>query len=195
MDRERVRELHYIAPIANLASICSRGLLCHKDSTRFAHRSVANASVQDLRARKCIPNGLRLHEYANLYFDARNPMMSALRAKYPNLIVVRVDPAILDLPGAVITDGNAAHNDTRFFPSPVGLVELDEQHVYAEWWTDPNPFIYREKKRWRCAEVLVPSYVSPQYLLGCYTYDEQRSGVCETTASDWQVEVKRNVFF
>lgn len=186
--------MHYIAPIASLPSICQHGLLCHEDAEGVTHDSVANASVQDLRAGKSVPQGLPLHQYANLYFDARNPMMSALRHLIPDLVVVRVDPAVLDLPGTVVTDGNAATHDTRFYPSPDGLEELDEEYVYAEWWTDPDLFRYWEKKRRRCAEVLVPSRVDSGYLLGCYVYNREKVTECAASGSELPAEVNRHVF-
>src|SRR5690348_11779452 len=78
MLRRRVKELHYITHVDNLASICARGVLSHQRARRVRHRSVASEEIQNRRARKRLPNGARLHSYANLYFDARNPMMYRL---------------------------------------------------------------------------------------------------------------------
>src|SRR5687768_12873759 len=79
LDRSRVRELHYITPISNLPSIGRLGILSHEAADRLQAASIAMPEIQDIRATKRVPNGLRLHQYANLYFDARNPMMSARR--------------------------------------------------------------------------------------------------------------------
>lgn len=187
-------ELHYITPIGSLASICDLGLLSHNRAAGVPHVSVANLSVQNNRVGKHVPQGMLLHDYVNLYFDARNPMMTALRGEYPELIVIRVHPSVLDEPETVVSDGNAASHDTRFFPSPQGLAGLEEQYVYATWWTDNDPFAYYEKKRKRCAEVLVPHHVPPEFLLGCYAYDDQKASVCSSLLVDREVEVNRNVF-
>lgn len=195
MERVRVTELHYIAPIESLRSISLHGLMSHNRAAQLPHRSIADEEVQDRRVGKRVPQGLLLHDYVNMYFDARNPMMSARRGENPNLIVVRVDPAVLDLPGAVITDGNAASSDTRFFGSPDGLAELDEQFVFAEWWTDSDFFAYLEKKRRRCSEVLVPEVVTPEHILDCYTFDNQRSAICSEVADGLLIEVNHHVFF
>jgi hypothetical protein len=195
MDRARVRELHFIAPVESLESIDQHGILCHQRAARLPHRDVANLGVQDIRAGKVIPGGRRLHEYANLYFDARNAMMSALRHLNPNLVVVRVAHEVLDLPGTVIADGNAARHETRFLASPGGLATLDEDLVYAQWWTDPDPVVAYEKRRRRMAEVLVIDRVRPEYVLGCYTYDQQRVNVCAEAVPSWRAEVRRGVFF
>src|SRR5689334_2999916 len=155
MLRTRVAELHYITPIENIGTILEYGILSHNLAERIPHQSVALAEVQERRQGKRVPGGRPLHDYANLYFDARNPMMFLRKDGWRDLMVVRVSPTVLDLEGVAITDGNAASDGTRFYAAPGGVVELDETAVYAEWWTDPDPWMKQEKKRMRCAEVLV----------------------------------------
>jgi hypothetical protein len=171
VERSRVRELHFIAPIESLKSIRTHGILCHDLAQELPHRSIANDSVQDIRVGKTVPGGLPLHAYANLYFDARNAMMSVLRHLNPNLVVVRVSPDVLDLPGTVIADGNAARQETRFLASPEGLAHLDADFVFAQWFIDPDPIVAYEKRRRRMAEVLVVNRVGPEHVVGCYVYD------------------------
>lgn len=195
MERSRIAELHYIAPIANLSSILERGILSHKRSEAIDHISVADDNVQDRRRGKRVPNGRLLHEYANTYFDARNPMMYKRLSRRTTLTVIRVKPDILDLPGTVIADGNAASAGTRFDPSPIGLAVLDEQRVYADYWTDPDAWTYYEKKRQRCAEVLVPDLVPPDLLIGCYVCADGVVQVCREAAHDLEVAVNARVFF
>ncbi len=83
MLRSWVTELHYIAPVANLGSIVTRGVLSHNLAARLPHApaSVVDERVQDHRGGKRVPRGLPLHDYANLYFDARNPMMYTPQAQ------------------------------------------------------------------------------------------------------------------
>ena len=71
-------------------------------------------TVQEKRDVKRVPGGLALHEYANVYFHARNPMMSTRRNEAHRLCVLRVSPEILNVPGAVIADQNAASKYVRF---------------------------------------------------------------------------------
>jgi len=188
-----VTELHYMTPIANVASIVTHGLLSHVRVAAVPHTSVALESVQDQRAGKQVPGGRLLHEYVNLYFDARNAMMWLRRS--PDLIVVRVRPDVLDIPGAVVADGNAASGPTRFFPSPAGLVNLDAARVYAEWWTHEEYWEQQERKRQRQAEVLVPDVVPPEYIVGCYTWREAAAGECRRLVAEWEVEVNVHVYF
>jgi hypothetical protein len=99
MERARVTELHYITPIANLASIVEVGILSHRRAAALAHASIAMEVIQDRRRDKRVPNGRPLHEYANTYFDARNPMMSRRRDERHQIAVVRISPDVLDLDG------------------------------------------------------------------------------------------------
>jgi len=132
------------------------------------HLSVADAAVQARRATRSVPNGLALHMYANLYIHARNPMMYVRKEQHLELCVIRVSPAVLDLPGVVIADGNSAANWTRFVPSPGGLSAVDRELVLADWWNTST-----EAKRIRSAEVLVPGVVTPNYLVGSYVSCKQ----------------------
>lgn len=72
---QRVVRLHCIMPIANLSSIMQYGILSYDRAAKLRHHSVAMQPVQERRDGKAVPQGLRLHQYANLYFDARNPML------------------------------------------------------------------------------------------------------------------------
>ncbi len=155
MKREDVKELHYIVPIANVASIVRHGLMSHNKAKRLIHRSVAMVEIQEKRDRKVVPGGLPLHDYVNLYFCARNPMLFKRREQHEELCVLRISTAVLDLPGAVISDGNAASGWTAFYPSPSGLAELNPEDLFAERWTDPDPILEWNKKRRKCAELLV----------------------------------------
>ncbi len=75
MRRSDLAELHFITHIANVASILEHGILCHKKAKRLDPASVAMPEIQDIRAKKAVPAGKPLHEYANLYIHARNPML------------------------------------------------------------------------------------------------------------------------
>lgn len=133
MDRSDVKELYYITPIANVLSITKYGILSHNRSSRLPHDSLAMQEIQDRRTNKQIPGAGRLHEYANLYFDAHNPMLSKLRARNNEMCVLRVDAAVLDLPGVIIADRNAASDYARFFPVSEGLAAIDKDRLFAQY--------------------------------------------------------------
>jgi hypothetical protein len=167
MRRDDLDELQYIAPMANLPSILSRGILSHNRAVRLPHESVAMEEIQDRRKGKRIPGGLMLHDYVNLYFCARNPMMYKRHDQHLKLCVVRVDLAVLDLPGVVISDMNAAKGYAAFRPVDEGLARIDKDELFAEYWTDPRDVYESERLRGvKCAEALVPRRVDPKFILG-----------------------------
>ena len=194
MDRDEVRELHFVTSIDNLDSILMRGILCHNRARRLPHRSVASESVQDIRRGKSVPGGLSLHSYANLYFHARNPMMYFLK-DLPDLVVVQVSPDVLDIPDTVVTDGNAATSNTRFEPSPAGLANLDSKLIFATYWTDDDYMRYLEKKRARNAEVLVPYVIPSEYIKGCYVDTKEKREACQEFKGMPAVDVRKGIFF
>lgn len=168
MERHQLTELHFITLIENLPSILERGIISHVLAEGVPHASVAASEIQDIRADKIVPGGRALHEYANLYFHARNPMMAKRRERHAELCVVRVSTDVLDLPGVVITSQNASSTYAAFRPSPDGLGILDYELVFARDWRDPNQIAYWRKKSIKCAEVLVPDRVPPEYITGVY---------------------------
>lgn len=167
----RVTELHCIMPIGNLPSVLQHGILSCERAARLQHASVAMQPVQDRRDQKRVPQGLRLHQYANLYFHARNPMLFKRLAEAPHLCVLRVSTDVLGLEGTVITDCNAASDWVRFLhPRQWPLVDFDD--VFAADWRHPGnaPRYYQHKSR-KCAEVLVPHRIAPELLIGARVVD------------------------
>lgn len=195
MLRERVEELHYITPIRNLPSIMQRGILSKMRADPLNPRSVADPDVQSIRALKMVPQGRPLHQYVNLYFDARNPMMYKRLSERNDIAVVRVAPDVLDMTGVVIADGNAASSGTIFYPSPKGLESLDDERVYAAYWTHSDYWEYVDRKRQRCAEVLIPDLVPPWYIRGCYAFTNGSRASCSELVPGLAVEVNKHVFF
>ena len=196
MLRSRVRELHYITHVDNVPSILTYGVLSHQRAQSVQHRSVASEEVQGRRTAKRLPNGAQLHDYANLYFDARNPMMSRLLYDgVHGLIVVRISSDVLDIPGTILTDGNAAADATRFYSSPGGLSNLDDTLIYAISWNDQDFWRKIEKKRVRNAEVLVPNMVGTEYIRGCYASDATMRTKCQMLAGTLEVGINETIYF
>jgi hypothetical protein len=169
MKREELDELHYITPIANIASILSHGILSHRLANRVRHESVAMQEVQDIRKNVVVPNGRRLHEYVNLYICARNPMLYKRKDAHASLSVLRVSTEVLDINGVIVTDMNAARSIVRFSPVATGLAYVDHKLVFADDWRHPgDPLAYDRHRAIKCAEVLVPDRVPPKYITGVY---------------------------
>jgi hypothetical protein len=159
-------------PVENIPSVLSYGILSHDRASKLTHATVAMKVIQDKRDKKHVPGGLKLHQYANLYFHARNPMMSKRRDEASEICVLRVADRVLGIPGAVITDQNAASNYVRFYaPAQIGRLDLDT--IFARNWKHPEDQI-REWKHSsvKCAEVLIPERIPSEFIKGAFVLND-----------------------
>ena len=195
MRRDELEELHYITLIRNVPSIVSRGILSHKRSERISHNSVAMEVIQERREKKIVPGGRPLHEYVNLYFHARNPMLYVLQSHHIELCILRVSAEILDLPGVVITDSNASSDYARFAPAPKGLFIVDKDLTFAEYWTHTDPFEAMRRKSAKCAEVLVPDRINPGLITEAYVSCSEAKETFEGLGVDIPVSINSHLFF
>lgn len=192
---QRVERLHCIMPIANLALVMEHGILSYDDAAKLLHRSVAMQPVQDLREAKSVPQGLRLHRYANLYFDARNPMMFKRRQEAPAICILAVSRKVLRLDGVVVTDRNAASPYARFL-HPNQCHEINFDDVFATDWRHPgDPVRYHQHKLRKCAEVLVAHRVAPNLIQGAYVLDETAQAMVEAQTPGLPTKSVRDMFF
>jgi hypothetical protein len=144
------------------------GLLSHNLSQKIAHESCASNDVQERRAKVVIPGGGALHEYANVYINARNSMMYSLRDKHHSLAVLSLSNNILDLPGTIVADRNASRDYCIFKPAAEGLKMIDSKLVFAEYWTHDNEIEQYHHEGAMCAEVLVPYKIEPCHIMKAY---------------------------
>ncbi|MET0072735.1 MAG: DUF4433 domain-containing protein [Candidatus Thiodiazotropha lotti] len=191
----RVTELHNIMPIGNIPSVLAHGILSHEQAAGLPHSDVSMADVQDRRDKVQVPGGMRLHQYANLYFDARNPMMYKRLAQVETLCVLSVSTDVLNNPGVVITDQNAASEYVAFWP-PSFLQYQDFDLIYADDWRHPNDRIaYWRHKSAKCAEVLVPNGIHADFILKAYVISEAARASLLATGFSKSVEFMPRLFF
>ena len=195
MTRGELSELHYIAHMDNVPSILRLGILSHRRAARVPHASVAMEAVQARRARVVVPGGRRLHEYVNLYLCARNPMLYRLRGRHLDLCVLRVSTDVLDLPGVVVTDGNASSGYARFAAAPGGLSIVDRDATFAEYWTAADQIVEWRKKSAKCAEVLVPDRIPPRFIFGAYVSCQQALDKLNNLDTSIAVTINGHMFF
>lgn len=196
MNRSDITELHYIAPIENVPSIMEHGILSNRRAARLPHRSVAMQEIQERRQDKRIPNARPLHEYVNLYFDAHNPMLSKCRAHNDSICVLRVDHAVIDVPGVIVADKNAAKDYVRFYTVQEGLQALNKDLVFARFWINrDDPFDEQYRRGVKCAEVLVPDVVDAGRIVGAYVANQQALAALEALGSRLLVTINDSMFF
>ena len=191
----RVTEFHCIMPLENIPSVLGLGILSNERAANLPHYSVALEVVQEKRHLKHVPGGLKLHQYANLYFHARNPMLFKRKDAAAALCVLQVSIESIHIDGVVVTDRNASSDYVRFLhPSQAGL--LDYAAIFASDWRHPNdPIAYYRHRSQKCAEILVPHCVEPKYLTGAYVADQSVASKLKSLGFDLAITIDSQMFF
>jgi O-acetyl-ADP-ribose deacetylase (regulator of RNase III) len=172
--KAEIKSLYYITHIDNLGSIVQRGILSHNEveSRQVPYRPVYDQAIVRSRRDKRTPAERSLWDYANLYLQARNPMMYRVvhEKGRGQLAVVGVKPSVLRLDDVLLTDGNAASGPTSFYSVPEGLEAIDQQWkvIQAEYWRPDDG-----SKRRIMAECLVPNRVPPEHIHTIYVADHE----------------------
>lgn len=195
MQRNQIRALYFITPFVNVPSILHHGILCHRSATWLRPESIADPGVQQRRSKVTVPGGHALHSYANLYFCARNPMLFRSQSRHHEICVLSVRPEVLDRPGVVVTDQNAASDYARFGPVANDWPWIDAERVFAEYWTSTDQIDGWRRKAAKCAEVLVPERVPPELVFEARVRDEQARQDLAEVASHLAIRVDARLFF
>ena len=193
---DRIQEFHNIVPITNLMSVLEHGLLSHESAAKIAHQDISMPEVQENRDKTRVPGGLTLHQYANVYFHARNPMMFKRKGVADKICILRVNKSILSIEGVVVTDQNAASNYVRFLaPFQVNETTLDLDGIYADDWRHEDKIEYWRRKSRKCAEVLVPHRIDPEYFMGIYVVDQAAADRLIGLGVWLPIAINGNLFF
>lgn len=159
--------------IDNIPSIIQNGILCFDLANNITHTSIALNDVQLRRAKKCVPHGLRLHQYANLYFTYHNPMMYLRQDAAEDLCILAISATVLDIDGCVVTDRNAAAEYVRFYSPNIGIDSINFDMVFSKYWThQDNLFEQQNHKAIKCAEVLIPNKIDFSYIESACVLDD-----------------------
>ena len=197
MNKSDIEELHFITYIDNIPSIMVHGILSHNKSMAqgLNYRDISETGVQARRAIKRIPGtNKKLHDYANLYFDAHNPMLSKRRSENDQICILRVKRTVLDIEGVIVTDKNAAR-ECWFKTVDEGLPLLSKDEIYAEFWINHDDPIEKDRHVGiKCAEVLVPDCVPPKYIFGAYV-DNKKALNKLLELSNINAIINRSLFF
>ncbi len=166
MQEPNIRALYYITHIDNLPSILSRGILSHarvrtegvQDTTIYLPHLASKRRERRTSDRKS------LWDYANLFFQPRNPMLyNVIKSKgKQNLAVLRISNTVLQRQGIFIADGIASNQRTRIYPRSerLEILQTQQQILQSDSWISWN---HSDKVRRKLmAECLVPNQVNPK---------------------------------
>lgn len=152
---------YHMTHIANLIGICTLGILSHSEASKrdLIKKDISDENVQMLRNRVDPWYGRTIHSYVPLYIKPRNPMLYVRRDLQDSICILEVDLTVIDNSEYLLTDGNAAAHNTKFFTSIDGFRELPWDVLNTTSWNDKN-----DGKRKMCAEVLVYPYIPAHYI-------------------------------
>lgn len=193
LDRWNIRHLFYLTHHQNLWSIARYGVLSHRRVQTLSApvADISDPDVQDRRRNRYDPiHKQPLHTYVPLYFQPRNPMLFVRKERQDQLVVLCLGRELLKEPSVVFTDGNAASDGTSFFTEIADLDRLDWKCIRAEFWTD-----FEDGKRKRCAEILVPDRIPPEWICSVAVSSEDLRGLLAASACPWEVEIRPEFFF
>jgi O-acetyl-ADP-ribose deacetylase (regulator of RNase III) len=161
-----IKELYYITHYNNVPSILKHGILCHQaiEEGGIPFTPIYNKEIVSRRAQRLVSRGKNLWAFANLYFQARNPMLYKVVHDKPlnEIVVLGIRRDVMDLEGTFIADGNAANSPTTIIPHPkLTKAQWTEitNNTQREWWNQEDG-----SKRKIMAECLVPERISPDYI-------------------------------
>jgi hypothetical protein len=94
-----------------------------------------------------------------------------------------------------VTDQNAASKYVRFGAGPAGLAIVDHARTFAEYWTDPDYIEQYRRRAAKCAEVLVPHVVPPEYIRGAYVCSVPVKRTVENLRLQLEVSINGDLYF
>lgn len=181
---QSVKKLYYITHIDNISSILKLGILSHNIIDKknisifsFLRHKVKYTTIYDKgimlnRKNRKTPDNKSLWEYANLYFQVRNPMLYRVVCEQSaeNIAVLAIDFEIIKLPGVFVSIGNAASMASDILPAKEYWVVIKQLKdvLNCEWWKDEDG-----SKRKIMAECLVPEKIPPNYIKEIYVANDK----------------------
>ena len=207
VTKEKLAEVYFLADIDNLPSILKEGVLSRNEIKKKglydSKSDISNREVQARREKDIVSPydkvKRNLHDYANLYIQPFNAMMAAVAHtdRIKHVCVIRVSKRVLNVPGTLVTNRNAACSSVKFFkptewriPSPEA-VAIRSRYITgsAEFLEEP---VFTKQKQIRQSEVLVLDRVLPTYIDGIFVPNEAlRAEVAELvdTSDHFHIDV------
>lgn len=168
------RELYYITHVDNVPSIMKKGIYSHEriEKEGLEYTTIYDKGIISRRQKIEAPNGRSLWAFANLFFNARNPMLYRVNCERSvrDIAILGINKDILNCPDVLVTTGNAACAESEIVPVSKKVVSKIAKGTDRVWWHQ-----FDGSKRKIMAECLVPDLVHPQYIKSIYvaTYDSR----------------------
>ena len=202
-----INKLYYITHIDNIPSILKLGILSHRlieeskvkifsfFKKKVKYTSIYNEEIISLRKNRKTADNRSLWQYANLYFQPRNPMLYRVVCEQSaeNLAVLGIDIKIVKLDGVFVSIGNAAcmESDLLTVSESKQAIRQLKDILNCDWWKDEDG-----SKRKIMAECLVPEKVPPNYINEIYvSNDKIAQKIKKSFSNEIQVIPEPKMFF
>ena len=174
------RCFYYITHKDNLKSILKNGIWSRSRVTRNPFFRIFTPKIKSIHAEDVIQirkkktfKGRPLWDYANVYFQPRNPMLYRVIQEYKeeNIVILQINSDIINNSSVGITDGNAASQETTFFDNiSEGLNVLSRDQFERQYWNEEV-----DLKRKIMAEALIYEHIPKEKIMGIFTANQQTS--------------------
>lgn len=198
-DKFRIPCFYRIDHIDNLTGILNHGILCRNEAKDYI--DISDPEVQARRKYKRVPCSpeLTLHDFVPLFIAPKSPMLSARRKEQPEIVYLHISPTVLNLPGAVFTDGNASDKVTQFFTDFADFDKLDWRILKARYWSSDDETLRDENSRRRSAEILIPRCVAREHIQSISVYNRKAydrvKGILEKINATIKVLINIDFYF
>lgn len=187
MPKPDIKGLFYITHVNNIRSILRHGILSYAlvEERKVPFTPIYDAQIISNRRGRTTPSGKSLWDYANLYFQPRNPMLYRVinEKDKKDIAIVGVRPDILKQPNTFVSTGNAASLPSDILSVKEGLKAIHQMWkvIDSEWWNDTDG-----SKRKIMAECLVPELIPPSLIQAIYVANH---AIAEKLRNDLQPSV------
>ncbi|MDN3651370.1 DUF4433 domain-containing protein [Thalassotalea ponticola] len=189
--------LKHMTHIRNLENILKYGLHSHGNS--FQTEDISNQTVNDRRSRRDPFFHRSLHDYVPFYFNPRNAMLYKTQREYgQDIIILGYSPELLLQNEILVTNGNAACDDTLYSHNFNYLFKIDWKTVFSSSWCYDGLCDHKRKQK-MMAEALIPAPqgLGKHYLRTIYCQTEYVKRIIEKHFSLGHIRVvcKPSLFF
>ncbi len=145
------------------------GVLSHSqvEARSLPFTPIYDRQIVTGRSKRVTPADKSLWNYANLYFQARNPMLYRVLDEKgaQSIVILGVSSNVLKRKDIFVSVGNAASGASPILPASEGLQAIYSMWdiVASDWWKEEDG-----TKRKIMAECLVPDFVSPDEIHTIY---------------------------
>jgi hypothetical protein len=173
------------------------GILSHSiiEKQNINYTPIYDQQIISNRKNRKTPDNKSLWEYANLYFQSRNPMLYRVVCEQSakNLAVLAVDSIVMKSQSAFVSIGNAASMLSDIVPAKDygKVINKLKDVLNSEYWKDEDG-----SKRKIMAECLVPQKIEPDFIKVIYVAnDDIARKIKEQFYSDIPIIPEPHMFF